>query len=67
MGALADTLTLNRALIQKLRDDYGYVDGLTPDMKWPVDTAARQPLQLPSMGDGDLVKNNMRSGGHDES
>ena len=53
MGALADTLTLNRALIQELRDDYGYVDGLTPDMKWPVDTAARQPLQLPSMGDGD--------------
>ena len=38
MGALADTLTLNRALIQEMRDDYGYVDGLVPDMKWPKDT-----------------------------
>lgn len=40
MAALTDTLSLNKALIQRMRDDYGYVDGLSPDMKWPEETVS---------------------------
>ncbi|MBR4387647.1 MAG: DUF4129 domain-containing protein [Prevotella sp.] len=38
MASLTDTLSLNKALIQRMRDDYGYVEGLSPDMKWPKDS-----------------------------
>lgn len=41
MASLTDTLSLNKALIQRMRDDYGYVDGLSPDMKWPKDSVQR--------------------------
>ena len=44
MASLTDTLSLNKALIGRMRDDYGYVDGLTPDMKWPEDTATHRGL-----------------------
>lgn len=54
MGALADTLTLNRALIQEMRDDYGYVDELVPDKKWPVDTTMRH-LDLGHSGDSNII------------
>ena len=54
MGALTDTLALNKGLIQRMRDDYGYVDGLAPDMKWPKDTMAQETSSSWSSNDSNI-------------